>query len=92
MGIDTDADVPGSMVVWAVSGSEIRSGQLRYFDLRLVRLLIVSVSVEIGFVGLGKLGHYLFSFLSHQDTEEELTVDGVCPESPRLHFFMEEII
>ena len=57
MGIDSDADVPGSVMVRSVSSSEVGSWQLGYFDLRLVGLLIVSVSVEIGFVGLSKLGH-----------------------------------
>jgi hypothetical protein len=46
-----------------VSSSEVGSWQLGYFDLRLVGLLIVSVSVEIGFVGLGELGHWTFSFV-----------------------------
>jgi hypothetical protein len=70
----------------------VRSWKLRHFNLGLVLLLIVSISVEIGFIGLGELGHYNFSFFRYPDMKEELTVDGVCPECPRLHSFVEEIV
>ena len=76
----------------SLSGWSVRSWKLGHFNLGLVLLLIVSVSVEIGFVGLSKLGHWVFSFFRHEDLGEELTVDGVCPESSCLDLFMEEVI
>jgi len=45
-----------------MSRAKVRSWERGYFNLGLVLLLIVSVSVEVGFVGLSKLGHWKFSF------------------------------
>jgi hypothetical protein len=79
-------------VVWQMSRPKTRSWELRHFNLGLVLLLIVSVSVEIGFIGLSELGHWRFSFFGFREMEEELTVDGVCPECSCLDLFMEEVI